>query len=242
MTLSRPTVTLHLAQTIDGRIAGRGVRALLSTREGFEVAHQARAEHDAILIGARTVIIDDPQLTVRLFEGPQPLRVVLASELQIPEAARICDRTARPGAPLLVIGAKGRATDEARARLAARGTEVCVVPADERGMVSLPHALALLNERGVKRLLVEGGAQVLTSFLRERLADRAAIEIAPRIFGDTALAGFGALGGSHALAASHADDGKSGREPRVPPIALRGTTVERLGENLLLRGDLEYSD
>jgi 5-amino-6-(5-phosphoribosylamino)uracil reductase/diaminohydroxyphosphoribosylaminopyrimidine deaminase/5-amino-6-(5-phosphoribosylamino)uracil reductase len=252
MTLPRPSVTLHLAQTIDGRIAGRGARVALSTREGLEIAHRARAEHDAILVGAQTVVIDDPWLTVRLCDGPQPLRVVLASALHIPEGARILDRSARPQGPLLVIGAEGRATEAARARLAARGAEVCVVRAADCGWVSLPHALASLRERGIMRLLVEGGARVLTSFLRERLADRAAIEIVPRIFGESGLAAFGALGGrggrggvkgsgaSDGMGAIDAGEGSDDPSVRAPPVALRRTTVERLGENILLRGDLEY--
>lgn len=224
MTLPRPFVTIHLAQTLDGRIAARGARVEISTREGLEEAHRARAAHDAVLVGGKTVLIDDPLLTVRLCEGPQPLRVVLSSALDLPETARLFARAGAPGGPVLVIGAEGRASEAARARLAARGVEVRVVPVNERGWVSLPHALAALHERGVRRLLVEGGARVLTSFLSERLADFAEIEIAPRIFGDAALAAFGALAGSLPAEA----------------VALRRPTVERVGENLLVRGDVEY--
>lgn len=224
MSHPRPFVTLHLAQTLDGRIAGRDARARLSTSEGMELAHRARAAHDAVLVGAQTVAIDDPLLTVRLCDGKQPLRVVLASALSIPEGARLLDGGAPASGPVLVLGAEGRATEAAQARLGARGSEVCVVAATERGWVSLPHALAALHARGVRRLLVEGGARVLTSFLRERLADVAEIEVAPRIFGDTALAAFGALRDA---------------SPDIA-ITLRGLTVDRLGENILLRGELEY--
>lgn len=224
MTLPRPFVTLHVAQTLDGRIAAAGARVAISTREGLEDAHRARASHDAILVGGKTVSIDDPLLTVRFCEGPQPLRVVLASSLELPETARLLERTTTAAGAVLVIGAEGRATDGARTRLLARGAEVCVVPANGRGWVSLPHALAVLYERGVRRLLVEGGARVLTSFLGERLADYAEIEIAPRIFGDAALAAFGALAGDLPHAA----------------VAIRRPTVERLGDNLILRGDVEY--
>ncbi len=173
-------------------------------------------------------------------ERPQPLRVVLASGLQIPEAARICDRAARPHAALLVIGAEGeRPTRRGRGWLR-EGRRYASCRRTSGGRCRWPHALAILHERGVKRLLVEGGARVLTSFLREGLADRAAIEIAPRMSRDTALAGFGALG-EPCDRGEPRRRGSTGREPWVPPIALRGTTVERLGENLLLRGDLEYS-
>lgn len=224
MTKPRPIVTIHLAQTLDGRIAGRASRVRLSTREGFELAHRARAAHDAVLVGAQTVVIDDPLLTVRLCEGRQPLRVALASALAIPEGARLLDGGAPLGGSVLIIGAEGRATEEGRARLVARGAEVCVVAATDRGWVSLPHALAALHTRGIRRLLVEGGARVLTSFLHDRLVDFAEIEIAPRIFGDSALAAFGALRDAAPGAA----------------ISLRQLTVDRLGENILLRGALDY--
>jgi riboflavin-specific deaminase-like protein len=224
MSLRRPLVTLHFAQTLDGRIATRDARVELSTHEGVVHAHRARATHDAVLVGLRTVLIDDPLLTVRACEGPQPLRIVLASALAVPEGVRLLSGGGAPlGGQVLVVGAEGRAPEAAHARLRERGAEVVVVPATGRGWVSLPHALSEFHARGVSRLLVEGGASVLTSFLRERLADQAEVEIAPRLLGDTAIAAVGALGG-------------------LPPssIALRQPIVERLGGNVLLRGDIEY--
>lgn len=229
MSLSRPRVTLHFAQTLDGRIATPGERVALSTPAGIQHAHRARAEHDAVLVGRRTVVIDDPLLTVRACAGPQPMRVVLASALDLPDGARLFASPGRgqpDGGRVLVIGARGRAPDGARARLEARGVEVVVVPASEHGRVSLPHALAELHARGVRRLLVEGGGTVLTSFLRARLADRAEVEIAPRLFGDSAIPAVGVLG----------------EAPRASAIDLREPAVELLGGNLLLRGEIGYPD
>ncbi|WP_437807775.1 RibD family protein [Sorangium sp. So ce1078] len=229
MSLPRPLVTLHFAQTLDGRIAIPGRRVEISTPAGIEHAHRARAEHDAVLVGIRTVVIDDPLLTVRACEGPQPRRVVLASALGVPEGARLLRSPSRgqpAGGRVLVVGAAGRALDAARARLEERGAEVVVVPADDHGRVSLPHALAELRARGVRRLLVEGGSAVLTSFLRARLADRAEVEIAPRLLGDTALPAVGALGEASFASA----------------IGLREMAVELLGGNLLLRGEVAYPD
>jgi riboflavin biosynthesis pyrimidine reductase len=105
--------------------------------------------------------------------------------------------------------------------------EVCLVPACGRWRVSLPHALAMLRERGVRRLLVEGGAQVLTSFVQERLADRAEIEIAPHVLGEAAVAAFGVFG-------------VLGGAPLAAAVSLREPVVERLGGNVLVRGELEY--
>jgi riboflavin-specific deaminase-like protein len=221
----RPEVTIHFAQTLDGRIALPGAKAAISSEEGIVRAHRARAEHDAVLVGARTVAIDDPQLNVRACAGKQPRRVVLASTLAIASSAKLLAPASEGEAgPLLVIGAEGRATAEARAWLTARGAEALVVPAEE-GWVSLPHALRALTELGVKRLLVEGGARVLTSFLRARLVDRAEIEIAPRLLGGDATAAVGALGFASIAATTRLD----------------GVVVEHAGGNVLVRGDVVYA-
>jgi 5-amino-6-(5-phosphoribosylamino)uracil reductase/diaminohydroxyphosphoribosylaminopyrimidine deaminase/5-amino-6-(5-phosphoribosylamino)uracil reductase len=219
----RPLVTIHFAQTLDGRIAREGARTLLSSQEGIVRAHRARAEHDAVLIGARTLAIDDPLLTVRMCAGRQPRRIVLASALAIPAGARMMQpETMRGGGSIIAIGAEGRASPEAREALEARGVHALIVPATARGWVSLPHALSALAALGIERLLVEGGAAVLTSFLREQLADRVAIEIAPQLLGGSAVASLGALGG-------------------VAPVHLTDVALERVGANMLVRGGLVYA-
>src|SRR5687767_2923463 len=95
-------VTVHVAQSLDGRLAIEGMATPLSSPEGRRAAHVARAEHDAVLVGIDTVRIDDPRLTVRDVEGSDPLRVVLASRLDVPLGAKVLD----PKGRALVIGAK----------------------------------------------------------------------------------------------------------------------------------------
>lgn len=216
---ARPRITLHFAQSLDGRIALAGARALLSSPEGVELAHRARAEHDAVLVGSATVKVDDPQLTVRACHGGQPRRVVLASGLDVPTSARVF----APGASLLVFGASG-ASPQARDRLVAAGAEVITVPKGHDGLVSLPAAMAELRERGIARLLVEGGARVLTSFLREQLADEATIEIAPRFLGAP---------GVHAV-------GPIDTAGRGDGVSLSDVHVGRAGASVVVRGRLVY--
>jgi riboflavin-specific deaminase-like protein len=217
---ARPRVTLHFAQSLDGRIALAGARALLSSREGVELAHRARAEHDAVLVGSATVRIDDPELTVRACSGPHPRRVVLASALDVAASARVL----ASGRGVTVVGVLGRASDEAKARLVSAGVDVCLVPAGADGLVSLAAALVELRARGIERLLVEGGARVLTAFLRDRLADDATIEIAPRFLGAPGVCALGPIG------IEHADHG----------LALSEIEVDRLGPSVVVRGRLAY--
>lgn len=221
----RPTVTLHFAQSLDGKIGfGPGSeRAVLSSEEGLLCAHQARSEHDAVLVGIETVLHDDPQLTARGVGRAQPLRVVLDSGLRTPVGSRLL--APEPGAgKVLVFGCAERARPGRRRELEAAGAEVVLTSAERHGRVALVEALEALAARGVKRLLVEGGAKVLTSFLEARLAQRATVEIAPLWLGAPATPGLCELGVS--------DLGHALRLERIE--------VGRVGQNVLLRGDIVY--
>lgn len=205
-------VTVHVAASLDGRIAAGRVTTSLSTAEGRRSAHSARAAAGAILVGSDTVRIDDPRLTVR--EAPSaapPLRVVLASRLDVPLDARLF----REEGPILVLGVRGRASDGAAVALRERGAEVALVAGDTSGMVALPAALELLSARGVSRLLVEGGSRVLTSFFRAKLVDDVEVELAPTLLGAPGVPLVGLL---------------------EDPPELDGVEVTRLGTNILVRG------
>ena len=217
---SVPFVTVHLAQSLDGRVALDGACTLLSTHEGRTCAHAARATHDAVLVGASTVRIDDPRLTVRDAPGKHPLRVVLASTLALPRGAHVL----APDGRALVIGAEGRVSEEERAALEAAGVAVAVAPRDPDGRVAIDGALAALAERGVRRLLVEGGSKVVTSFLRAKRVDRMCVEIAMRLLGAPGTPMLGAL--------------SVGTLDEAP--SLTNVSVERLGENVIVRGDVVY--
>jgi len=223
--MSRPLVTLHFAQSLDGRIGfGRGHdRALLSSEQGILRAHRARSQHDAVLVGVETVLTDDPLLTVRACAGPQPRRVVLDSKLRTPTEARLFETNGASG-EILIFGAVGRASVLAKERLAARGASTILVASDDNGRVSLPDMLAELYARGMRRLLVEGGATVLTSFLRARLADRAEIDIAPCLLGGPAIPSLRDLGA----------DGVNGA------VRLERLEIERLGPDVFVHGDIVY--
>ncbi len=224
--MARPQVTLHFAQSLDGRLGlGRDrPRAILSSAEGVADAHRARHAHDAVLIGIETALHDDPWLTARGEGASQPLRVVLDSALRLPDSARLLAAT--PGAgSVLVFATRERASEGRRARLEQAGAEVELARPDSGGRVSLADMLVTLGERGVRRLLVEGGAQVLSSFLRERLADRAQIELVPYFLGAPGPSVLGELGVEGLDMA-----------PR-----LEAPTLERLGSSFCLSGDIAYA-
>jgi GTP cyclohydrolase II len=214
---ARPYVVLKFAQTLDGRIATRtGDSKWISGEPERRASHALRAACDAVLVGINTVLADDPQLTVRLVPGASPLRIVLDSTLRIPDASQILG----DAAPTLII-TTDRSSPERRRDLRERAVGVQVVePAPPWG-VDLAATLTHLREAGIRSLLVEGGAAVITSFLRQRLVDRIVVGIAPRILG----AGTDAVGD---LSVARVSDG----------LRLTGRSVHRLGDDVVLAGDV----
>src|SRR5918998_2420759 len=175
----RPTVTVSYAQTLDGRLAtANGNSRWLSAPESLRFAHQLRAEHDAVAVGAGTACKDDPRLTVRLVAGDDPLRVVVDSSLRTPPSAAVLANGAAKGTVLAVTE---RAPAERREEALSLGATVLELPADDIGRVDLHSLLSELYSLGVRSVMVEGGSALITSFLCERLVDRMAVCIAPKI-------------------------------------------------------------
>lgn len=211
-------MTVHYAQTLDGRIAARdGSSRWISGEDALRFAHRLRAEHDAVMVGVGTVIADDPRLTVRLVDGPSPLRVVVDSALRIPlEAQLLADGAAT------LVATTARADRARLALVRSRGIEVLLVPADGAAHVDLRELLALLAARGVASVLIEGGPRLITAALREHLVDRLVVCIAPKILGT----GVEAVGDLDAL---RLDDA----------MVLGHPVVTRCGDDLIVDGVLE---
>lgn len=192
--LGRPLVTLKLATSLDGKIATLAGESKWITGPAVRgLGHQLRASHDAILVGSGTALADDPELTCRLpgLEDRSPIRIVLDSRLRLPLDSKLAtDQSRHP--TWLVTGA-----DHASAKLAPyreAGLTLLQLPTGTSGRIDLPAVLATLGERGLTRLLVEGGANLATSLLAADLVDRLAWFQAPMVIGDDGMAGIGELG------------------------------------------------
>ena len=174
-----PYVTLKFAQTLDGRIAtASGDSRWISSPPSLRFAHRLRAVHDAILVGADTVRMDNPELTCRLVRGRNPLRIVVDSVLRLPPDATIFSDGKRT-----IAVATRRAPAASRRLLEKKGVEVLEIGEDPAGRVNLRQLLAVLGKREISSVLVEGGAAVATAFLKENLVDRLLIVLAPKIVG-----------------------------------------------------------
>jgi diaminohydroxyphosphoribosylaminopyrimidine deaminase/5-amino-6-(5-phosphoribosylamino)uracil reductase len=175
----RPFVLLKAAMTLDGRIAtAAGESRWITSPAQRRAARRLRRLHDAVLVGIGTVLADDPRLM------PEPAlrrpfyRVVLDARLDLPLGSRLV-RSARR-APVLALCARGAAR-RGRA-LAARGVRLIECPT-RRGRIAPQAALAALWERGVRSVMVEGGSEVLGSFLAARRFDQLALFRAPLLLG-----------------------------------------------------------
>lgn len=211
----RPFVTLSYAQSWDGSITLRAGESLaLSGEASTRLTHHLRSLHDGILVGIGTVLADDPQLNVRQWPGPSPQPIVLDSHLRIPANARLCHIADKHCWVLTSRVSESRPDSE---------LEIISLAGDAEGRVCLHEALRELKRRGIHSLMVEGGANVITAFLKEELVDALVLTIAPTLVG-----GYKAVG----------EMGFANRDalPRMEPVFM-----EKLGNDLIMWGTLSYS-
>ncbi len=215
----RPLVTLSYAQSVDGCLTDQIGRSYpLSGLETHKMTHELRARHDAILVGIGTVLVDNPHLTVRHARGPDPRPVVLDSHLRIPLDCRLLERS--ENLPWVACGPN--VDEEKYNQLVDRNVILLTCKLNECNQVELLDLLYQLYENGIRTLMVEGGAAVVTSFIESRLVDLAVITIAP-IW----------LGGLPAL--------KSGTLPGCP-MTLENPELVRMGKDLVLWGQVRYGE
>jgi diaminohydroxyphosphoribosylaminopyrimidine deaminase / 5-amino-6-(5-phosphoribosylamino)uracil reductase len=168
------TVIGQVGQSLDGRIAtASGHSRYVNGPAGITHLHRLRSLVDAVVVGAGTVLADDPQLTVRRVAGPHPARVVLDPNGRLPASAKVFTDD---GIRRLLVTALGTPCDPPE------GVEVVALPLSE-GEILPTAILAALAERGLRRVLIEGGAQTLSRFLAAGCLDRLHVMVAPVIFG-----------------------------------------------------------
>lgn len=175
-----PFVTLSYAQTLDGCAAATKDRPLaISCTASRAFTHRLRAAHDGILIGIGTVLADNPSLTVRDAAGPDPQPIVVDSRLRFPVDARLLNHPNRR----VWIATTHHADPLRVRRLEALGAEVLIVPTDAADRVDLAALFAMLRQRGVRNLMVEGGGRILTQVVNQRLFDLLVLTVAPLMVG-----------------------------------------------------------
>jgi diaminohydroxyphosphoribosylaminopyrimidine deaminase/5-amino-6-(5-phosphoribosylamino)uracil reductase len=164
----------QVGQSLDGRAAtSTGHSHYINGTEGLDHLHRLRAIVDAVVIGIGTVIADDPLLTVRRVAGPHPARVIIDPNGRLPAQARALRAD---GVRRLIV-----TTPQAVAELP-EGIERIALPAI-RGQIEPSAILECLAERGLRRILIEGGPATVARFLEAHCLDRLHVVVAPVIMG-----------------------------------------------------------
>lgn len=221
ITTGLPFVEIKVATTLDGKIATSAGRSRwISSEVARRWVHSRRDQADAVLVGANTVRLDNPQLTVRPApsDGRQPLRCVVTASGDLPRNAVLLNDGA---ADTIVFCPAGTSLQElGRASIVAIGRVDSLSEARNSAPVDLAEMLRHLTSRGVNDVLVEGGSQLNAGLLRAGLVDRVSAFVAPKLFGGCAPGAFGDLG--------VLDPGQA--------IRLQDLSVEQVGDDWLFRG------
>lgn len=222
VTTGLPLVTLKLAASIDGRIAtGSGESRWITGAAARQLVHRWRNEMDAVMVGAGTVIADDPELTCRLRGGRNPLRVIVDGRLRIPPRARVLTNEYASG----TLVATTRSSGAKVRQMQSNGVEIETFPARRDGSFRLRPLLQRLARRGISSVLLEGGAGVAAAALREGVVDRLACFLAPVLIGGDGRAMIGGLG----------------VERLAKAVALRDIRVREIGSDILVEAELRRS-
>lgn len=224
ITQRKPLVIMKAGVSLDGRLNYQnGHSGWITGEQSRRATHRLRNTVDAILVGRRTVEIDDPLLTTRLtgVRSRNPLRIVVDSELSSPLTARVF-QVGKESPPTWVFHAR----DVSQARMAQfRARGIRLFSLDRKGTgLDLDQLVQVLGQEEICSVVIEGGARIHGAFLREKLVDYAHLYIAPVFAGDNGVALIAGYGVENRAAA-----------PRLAELR-----YQRLGDDLLVKGRVCY--
>ena len=187
--MKRPHVTLKLATSLDGKIAlANGQSEWITGEKSRAQGRKLRANHDAIAVGANTAVLDNPQLTTRIPGQPDPVRIIFDTNLRLSPQSNLA-LTARE-TPVWVFCK----SDESMQAKLLKGIGVVCLPISCRKSLNVKEALGVLRERGITRLLLEGGGTLAASFMRADIVDVIEWFRAPIILGGDGRSCIGDMG------------------------------------------------
>ena len=231
ITTKRPFVTVKYASTLDGQIATKTGDSKWVTGEAARGhVHELRHMSDAILVGVKTVIADDPSLTTRRegVPGKDPVRVILDGRLSIPENAKVLRRDSESGTIIFsgIPGETDGAWKEKKARIEKMGVRVVETPLAE-GRVDWQQVLHHLGQLGLTSLLIEGGGCVIASALSAKAVDKMVLFYAPKL-----------LGGNDGLPVCSG----AGPAHMADAIQLERISLKRFGDDVMIEGYVQTPD
>ncbi|MBI5020984.1 MAG: bifunctional diaminohydroxyphosphoribosylaminopyrimidine deaminase/5-amino-6-(5-phosphoribosylamino)uracil reductase RibD [Ignavibacteriales bacterium] len=183
ITTHLPFVTLKIAQTLDGKIADTNYCSRwISNKTSRDLVHKLRSHYDAILVGATTVIKDNPELTTHSKSKNNPIRIIIDGNLNCLVSAKVFNDN--KSKTILVITKQTAKTNVKKVKdLRMKGVNVIELTGNTKGQISTTNLLRFLGKMGISSILVEGGEQTFSRFIEERSTDKLLMFIAPKILG-----------------------------------------------------------
>ena len=176
-TTGMPFVILKVAQSLDGKIATpAGDSKWITSEDARDYVHRLRGKVDAVLVGSNTISKDDPELTIHKQRGENPLRIILTAKGDVPPDCRII----RDNKDRKTVIVASKLTPS----LKSCGAETWEIRKNRSGEVDLPEFLKKAGQQGIASILVEGGKEIFTSFLKERLVDKFYYFLSPKVIGE----------------------------------------------------------
>ena len=215
MLKSRPRVILNAAMSLDGKIATSTGESRLSSPEDLRRVHRLRSSVDGIMVGLRTILVDNPKLTVRSHRARKLRRIIVDSKARTPLDAYVI-RTASEIPTIIAVTSQAA---ERRVR-ALRNAGATLLRCGPGPRVSLPILLRHLKQVGIRTVLLEGGGQLNWSMLSQGLVDEITVAISPVI-----------LGGASAVTLVEGE----GSESIGKAVRLRLLRSKSYGRDLILR-------
>jgi 2,5-diamino-6-(ribosylamino)-4(3H)-pyrimidinone 5'-phosphate reductase len=173
-------ITINTAMTIDGKIATSSGDSAISSKEDLKRLHRLRAAVDAVVVGISTVLVDDPCLTVRYVKGKNPARVIVDSKGRIPLDSKILQTARRI---TTIVAVTKHASADKKYKIRKTGAVVITVSHKTGNLVDLEELFTILEKRGIKNILVEGGGEINWSVLNTRMVDELIVTISSVIVG-----------------------------------------------------------
>lgn len=216
MRSKRPFVILKVAMTMDGKIATKtGDSKYITGKDARRYVHKLRSEVDAVMVGINTVLKDNPQLTPRLAQGRDPMKVVIDTELKMPWRCNLMKNPSK-----LIIATTNKAPKKKINKFYQKGIDVIVLNV-KKGLVDLKDLMKQLGKKEIASIMIEGGSQLNSSAIKERIADKLLIFTAPKLIGN----GLGAVGN---LGITRIDKA----------VKLKNIEMKKVGKDILLEAYL----
>ena len=185
MKSKRPFVILKVAMTMDGKIATKtGDSKYITGMDARRYVHKLRSEVDAVMVGLNTVLKDNPKLTPRLTKGEDPMKVVVDTELKMPLKCNLMKNPSK-----LIIATTTKAPKKRINKFYQKGIDVIVLNV-KKGLVDLKGLMKQLGKKEITSVMIEGGSELNSSAIKEKIADKLLIFTAPKLVGN----GLGAVG------------------------------------------------